>query len=369
MGLATALAVGALVGSLLQLVVQLPTVVRLSTGLRPGWRSATAVPGLRGVLRAATGAIAGRGVVQVSAYLDLVVASLLAAGAVAALGYAQVLYLLPVSVFGMSVAAAALPSLSTRLARDATEAAAETREAIARVVYFVLPTALVYVVLGDHVVATLFEGGRFGPLVTRQVALVLGAYALGLTATTVSRVLQATLHGADDTASPARVAALRVVVSTVCGVGLMLVLDGFAIAPEGVVRVDAFGFAGSDARAASDSLLRLGAVGLALGASVGAWLELVLLRGRVRRLLPGAPLADRRLRRILVAATVVVPASLVGRALAGGLARAVTDLPAYVEGPIALMVPALAYIVVTRRMRLAEADEVVRALKRVVGRR
>jgi putative peptidoglycan lipid II flippase len=369
MGLASALAVGALVGSLLQLLVQLPTVVRLSRGLRPRWRSGTAVPGLHGVLRAATGAIAGRGVVQVSAYLDLVVASLLAAGAVAALGYAQVLYLLPVSVFGMSVAAAALPGLATRVKRDAIEAAAATRDAVARVVYFVLPTALAYLIVGDHVVATLFEGGRFGPTVTRQVALVLGAYAIGLTATTVSRVLQATLHGADDTASPARVAALRVVVSTVCGVGLMLVLDAYAIAPEGIVRVDGFGLAGPAARAADDSLLRLGAVGLALGASIGAWLELALLRDRVRRLLPGAALADARLRSIVVAATVVVPGALVGRGLAAALTDLLVDPPALVVGPIAILPPALAYLAVTRRMGLAEADEVTRGLRRLIGRR
>ena len=56
--------------------------------------------------------VAGRGVVQLSSYVDLMLASLLAVGAVSALGYAQIFYLLPISLFAMSVAAAELPELS-----------------------------------------------------------------------------------------------------------------------------------------------------------------------------------------------------------------------------------------------------------------
>jgi hypothetical protein len=89
----------------------LPTVLRLTRGLRPS--VSVAEPATRRVLRAFGPVVAGRGVVQISAWVDLLLASFLAIGALAALRYSQVLYLLPISLFGMSVAAAELPTLST----------------------------------------------------------------------------------------------------------------------------------------------------------------------------------------------------------------------------------------------------------------
>ena len=283
---ARAVAVGALVGALLQLAVQLPAVrrhggARAVRPLRPGASAA-----LAGVLRAARGAVASRGVVQISAYLDLAVASLLAAGAVAALGYAQVLHLLPVSLFGMSVAAAALPDLATA-GRAAPDLAADrVRASLRRTTAFALPTAVAYVAVGDHVVGLLFAGGAFGPAETRQVAAVLAAYALGLAATTQGRVLQTALHALDDTRTPARVAGLRVLVGTAAGVALMLVLDAWRFDVGGPVQVGPIGPASTAERAADASLLRLGAVGLALGASLGAWVEVGLLRRAVTGRIP-----------------------------------------------------------------------------------
>src|SRR5690606_17242071 len=105
-----ALAWGALVGGLLQLGVQLPFLLRLERNLKIRWMPR--LEGVRTTVRNAIPAIAGRGVVQVSAYVDMFLATLLAVGSVAALGYAQTIYMLPVSLFGISVAAAELPELS-----------------------------------------------------------------------------------------------------------------------------------------------------------------------------------------------------------------------------------------------------------------
>ncbi|HVM15150.1 MAG TPA: lipid II flippase MurJ, partial [Egibacteraceae bacterium] len=115
-GLATALGWGTLAGGVLQLAVQVPKVVRLVPGLRPSLR--TDDPGVRRTIRAFGPVVAGRGVVQLSAYVDTLLASFLVAGALAALGYAQMLYLLPISLFGMSVAAAELPELSSATDED-----------------------------------------------------------------------------------------------------------------------------------------------------------------------------------------------------------------------------------------------------------
>ncbi|GIU85235.1 MAG: hypothetical protein KatS3mg008_2010 [Acidimicrobiales bacterium] len=108
--LATAACWGVLVGGFAQFLVQLPSVLRVERCLVVS--PSTRAPGVRDVLRRFGPAVLGRGTVQVMAYVDLVLASLLAVGAVAALGYAQVLYMLPISLFAMSVAAAELPALS-----------------------------------------------------------------------------------------------------------------------------------------------------------------------------------------------------------------------------------------------------------------
>lgn len=339
--LARAVALGALVGAVLQFLSQLPAVLKSVPTLR--MRLGRSVPGLREVVRASGGVIAGRGIVQLSAYLDLVVASLLAAGAVAALGYAQVLYLLPVSLFGMSVAAAALPDVALARPHERVRLVAEVERGMARVATFVVPTIAIYLVLGEQVVTLLFGGGAFGPAATRQVAIVLAAYSLGLLATTQSRLLQSTLYGLDDTSTPARIAAVRVGVATVAGVALMLVLDAYRWGDDGIVRVADMGLASSAARASLESLHRLGAVGLALGASLGAWTEWILLRRAVaRRAMTATPRA-RALRPGFASIAIVV-----GMPLGHGLRSALTILD---SAPVALgaavtLLPALSLFAV-----------------------
>ena len=363
--LARAVAFGALLGAVLQFLFQLPAVLRSVPLLR--LRLDRDVPGLRDVLRASGGVIAGRGIVQLSAYLDLVIASLLAAGAVAALGYAQVLYLLPVSLFGMSVAAAALPDLATLGADQRARLAANVDAGMARIATFVVPTTVAYLVLGEQVVTVLFGGGAFGAPETRQVALVLGAYGLGLIATTQSRLLQSTLYGLDDTTTPARIAAVRVSVATAAGIALMLVLDAYRWGPDGLVQVASFGFADADARASIGSLHRLGAVGLALGASIGAWVEWLLLRRAIARGTGTPPPRTRVLRPSLASLAIVIGAPLGGRLrelLSAMLDGAPIALSAAVEVMPAVLLFAGAAIV----MDLSAIPGVTAARSRVFGR-
>jgi len=287
---------GALAGGVLQLAVQLPAVLRELGGLRPSLALAT--EGVREALAAFGPALAGRGVVQLSSYLDLLLASLLAAGAVAALGYAQLLYLLPVSLFGLSVAAAALPELARR--RAAGEALAhEAADALARSGFLNLPSAVAYVVVGLPLVEGLYRlfGDGFGRQESWLVYLALAAYSLGLPASTGSRVLQSTFYALGDTRTPARVALLRVACGTAAAVPAMLLLDG-----QEVARWTGGG--------TGQAGLRLGALGLALGASLGAWIERAALRRALARRLPELAWPTARLARSLLAATLAAPAAL-----------------------------------------------------------
>lgn len=340
-GLVRAVAFGALTGAVVQFLFQLPAVLRCVPLLR--MRVDRDVPGLRDVLGASSGVIAGRGIVQLSAYLDLALASLLAAGAVAALGYAQVLYLLPVSLFGMSVASAALPDLATVRPEDRSRLSTEVDAAMSRIATFVIPTTVLYLVLGEQVVTVLFGGGAFGALATRQVALVLAAYSIGLVATTQSRLMQSTLYGLDDTRTPARIAAARVTVATVMGVGLMLMLDAYQVTESGIVQVAASEPTGALARAALGSLHRLGAVGLALGASLGAWAEWVLLRRAVARRASIARPRSRALRPSIASLAIIAAVPLGGRARSA-LGPVLDGAPVALGGAVALLVALLLFV-------------------------
>ena len=270
--LANALAWGVVIGGLAQLLVQLPTIRSLIPDLRVSLDRSR--DGVRDALSRLGPVVFGRGVVQISGYLDLVLASLLVTGAVAAGTYAQVLYLLPVSLFGMSIAASELPELSRMRPDQRADVARRVEGGLRRVAYFVAPTAVVYIALGEPLVAALFQRGEFNVSDTRLVWLVLAAYSLGLLASTASRLLQNSLYALDDPRTPARIALVRVVTSTLAALSVMFVLDRVVLVGTSIqIQGDL-----TD----GDLFLHLGAVGIALGSALGAWVELTLLRLALR---------------------------------------------------------------------------------------
>ena len=273
--LVIALAWGALAGGVLQFLVQLPWVLRLERELHISWN--TRLAGVRTAVRNAGPAILGRGVVQFSTWVDMVLASLLAFGAVAAIRYAQTLYVLPISLFGMSVAAAELPELSRRRG-GATEVLRDrTSDALRRVYFYVIPSFVGFLLLGDIIVAAIFQTGEFDRADTLLVYTVLAGYTLGLLASTATRVFSSAFFALHDTRTPARIAALRVAVAT--GVGFLLMVQ--------FERVELFGIGVGPGLLAEWRIgdQPLGAVGLAAGAGIAAWMEWGLLfrslRGKV----------------------------------------------------------------------------------------
>ena len=223
---------GALAGGLLQFLVQLPLALKLAQGLRPSL--STRVPGVREALGAFGPVLAGRGVVQLAGYLDYFLAGFLAAGAIAALGYAQMFYMLPISLFGMSVAASELPELA-RLGRGEAsgELVARVRRSLRQMAFLNVPTFVGYLAFGFLLVGALCGGGASASQDNMLVYLVLCGYTLGLLATTSSRLLQNTFYALGETRTPARIAALRVLVSAALGLPLMLLLDRYAVAAGG----------------------------------------------------------------------------------------------------------------------------------------
>jgi putative peptidoglycan lipid II flippase len=259
----------ALAGAGLQLAVQIPSVARLLPGFRLS--ASRRVPGVPEALRAFGPAVAGRGVVQLSGYLDAFLATLLAAGAVSAQRFASTLYMLPVSLFAMSVAAAELPELA-RLPAEGDEARLRRADSgLRQIAFLTVPTLVGFLAFGWLVVGLVYVGREFGAADQALVTLVLAGYTLGLLPTTFGRLLQNLYYSLHETKYPARVATARVAVSAALGAAAMIWLDRYGV--------------GRFLGAAEQGELRLGAVGLALGSAVGGWVELtLLLRGLRARL-------------------------------------------------------------------------------------
>lgn len=329
---------GALAGGLLQFLVQLPLVARVIRGFR--FSFSTRVPGVREALAAWGPVVAGRGVVQIAGYVDLFLATLLATGAAGADRYAQMLYILPISLFGMSVAAAELPELS-RLRGEAAAPAllARVRRALAAVAFLNVPTVVGYLAFGYLVVGAVYRRGSFGGADNGLVYLALCGYTTGILATTSSRLLQNTFYALGDTRTPAKIAAQRVGAAALVALPLMFWLDRFPVPP-------AFGAQPPGQR------LFLGVLGLSLASGAGAWLELARLRAALRRRLPDFELPWRDdLRILLLALAAAAPAALLWRLLPpslSGLVKAVPVLLTY--GVLYLAAGALA-----GRPELAEA--------------
>jgi putative peptidoglycan lipid II flippase len=362
--LATAMAVGAAVGSVLQFGVQLPGVLQLTRGLRLS--ASFEVPGVREVVRRFGQVVAGRGGVQLASYIDLAVASLLAFGAFSALTYAQVLYLLPISLFGMSVAAAELPTLSTMDRSDRPRIVARLDAGLGRVAFFVVPSSVAFLLAGDLIAASVFQWRAFSPEASVQVGIILAVYSLGMLASTSSRLLQSALYGAGDTRNPAIYAVLRVILSLFVGIALMFPLDGFGITPDGVRLVGdlSWSIAPEALREGPESAFRLGATGLAFGAAVGAWFELLLLRIRVGIVFGRPRLAGAHARAIAQAAI----AGVVGAGVARLVVNA-TGAGLRLGGIIAVLTIGGAYLLTARALGVPEAAELTGRVERLVRRR
>jgi putative peptidoglycan lipid II flippase len=256
--LAVTLAWGAVAGSVLQLLVQLPSVLRLVPDLRLRLEVSDH---LRSIIRNFVPVFVSRGVVQISAYIDEVLASLLPTGAVTGLANAQLLYTLPVSLFGLSVSAAALPAMSRDVGSDALHLLRDrVNSGLRQIAFFVIPSAVAFLALGDIIAAALFQTGRFRYEDAVYVWAILAGSSIGLLATTLARLYSSTYYALRDTRTPLRYALVHVSIATVLGYFAAIVLPP-------ILGIEPL----------------WGTAGLTMAASIAGWAELVLLRRTLNR--------------------------------------------------------------------------------------
>lgn len=270
---------GAVTGSVLQLAVQLPTLLALTGGVPLTFHARDSR--VRTVIRNFGPVFLSRGVVQISAFIDAMIASLLPVGAVAVISNTQTLYLLPVSLFGMSVAAAELPELSEEAGEaEAAEHAAQghakrgisgeanvidparaesLRRRISagsdRIAFFIVPSGAAFMALGHLIAGLVLQSGAFSQRDSYWVWATLAGSSVGLLANSQGRLLASTYYALGDTRRPLWFAVVRVAFTLV--LGLIAALYGprlFGVDP------------------------RWGTAGLTASAGVAGWIEFVLLR-------------------------------------------------------------------------------------------
>ena len=335
--LAWILAWGSVAGSALQVGVQLPAVRRLVPDLKLMLdRSSEHV---RTVVRNFIPVFVSRGVVQVSAYIDALLASLLPTGAVTGLANAQLLYTLPVSLFGMSVSAAELPAMSGAAGLAATEALRQRLDAgLRQIAFFVVPSAMAFLALGDVVAAALLQTGRFTHEDAVYVWAILAGSAVGLLASTLGRLYSSTYYALRDTRTPLRYAAVRVVLTTLLGYICAILLPPLlGISP------------------------RWGTAGLTASAGIAGWMEFALLRRTLNRRLGPTGVPARLLIHLWGSALAAAALAWLIKALLP-TANPIL-LAAAVLGPYGLL-----FFGATLLTRVPEAQAALSQLRRRVGR-
>lgn len=324
------LAWATLLGSVLQVGVQLPEVFRLLGVVRPTLDHAA--EGVLATIRNIGPVILALGVVQISTLIDLQIASYLPTGAASAMSYANLITLLPVALFGVSVAASSLPDFS-RDSGQAREGALleRLRGGWQRLLFYIVPCAVVFLLFGDLCVGLLLRNGRFGAEEQRAVQLVLGGFAVGLVSFASVKLLASAHYAMQDYRTPLKASITSLVVSAIASIALAI---PFRHSPWG-------------------------AAAIALGSSIGSYLNLTVLAGGLRRRLGAlyTPAMWQGSRRIVLAAVMAA-------GVAWGLRWVLPPLHPMVEAPPVLAGFGITYLLAAWGMGSREAARLLRLAPR-----
>ncbi len=324
---AHALATGVLAAGFLQLGTLLWVAARADFALRPAWPERADRVRLARLWRLVLPGALGAGVYQLNLVIDTWFASHLPTGAVSYLFYADRLVQLPLGLIGVALGTALLPLLARQLRGGREDAARHNFDrALELALLLSLPAAVGLATLAQPIVTVLFERGAFDVAAGRATAGALAAFALGLPAYVLIKVLVTGFFAREDTRTPVAVAALCLLVN-------VLVI---------LATIDRFGH-----------------VGIALATSAANWLNagvLAFLLVRRGALDPGARLRARAPRLLLV-----------NLALAFLLALGAARLPflATVWGlALAMLAAAGLYLAAVQLLRAADLGELRAALAR-----
>ena len=334
------LAWGTVLGCLLQFLVQLGPVLKLVPNLRLRFDMQNLH--VKQVGGSFLGVAVGRGVVQISAFVDQAISTLLGSGAVAGMTTAASINLLPVSLFGMAVSASELPTLS-RMAGEhvdeevAAKLSARLNNGLERIAFFIVPSAMAFFALGNVIVAALYQSGAFTSKDSYYVWAILAGSGVGLLASTFGRLYSSTYYAMRDTRTPLRFALVRLAFTAVLGLASALLMPKALGIP-----------------------MQWGAVGLTASAGLAGWIEFHLLRRKMNRKLGPTGVSVSMMAKLWSAASLAALAAYV-------VEHYLSDHGPIITAMFVLSTYGVAYFAVTFLLRIKVCVEVVGKVTRRMG--
>ena len=334
--LAIVLGWASVLGAVLQMSVQMPAVLGLLGQFRP--RLDFGYAPVREIVRNFLPAFVSRGVVQISTLVDMQIASYIAdAGIVTLLSNATTIYMLPVSLFAMTVSAAELPEMSRDSGSDAAafeRLRARLDAALPRVAFFVIPSAVALLVLGQAITGVLLQGGKFTEIMTFRTWMILAGSSVGLLASALGRLYSSTFYALRDTRTPLWFAIVRVCLTAVLGYL-------FAFPLPRLLGLPAW----------------MGAAGLTASAGIAGWTEFYLLRRAITERIGRTGLPPSALAKLWVA-------SLASGAVGYGVMHLLIAWPHVIRGVASLGAFASVYGLLTIALDIPEARGMVARVMR-----
>ena len=339
------MAYGVVLGGAWQLFWQAPSLVRAGFAFRPSINLSH--PGLRNIMQLMAPAIVGNASVQVNVMVNTNFASSITDaaghvinGPVSWLGYAFRFMQLPLGLFGVAIASATLPSISrSAAAGDMAEFRGTLARSLGMIFFLTIPSSVGLAVLGDSMIAAVYQGGKFRASDTHQTALALACYAIGLAGYGAIKVLAPAFYALNDARTPMLIS-------------LASILINFAAAST-MVKVAGLGHAG-----------------LALSTSTVALFSAIALFEVIRRRIGGVQgrLLTASFCKISVAAGLMGAAcALSSRTIAhwAGVSRAARVIDLAISVPFGLLI----FYAMAKWLQLPEIEAAKRALIAPLARR
>lgn len=217
-----ALAWGVLMAGVIQLLFQVPFLLRL--GLLPHPKVDWSDPAVLKVLRLMAPAMFGVSVSQINLLLDTVLASFLPTGSISWLYFSDRLVELPLGVFGVGIATVILPNLSRQVAKGGHQFSHTIDWAIRMVLLIALPAALALIFLAKPLLYTLFQYDKYTSEDVQMASLSLQAYALGLAAFMLIKVLASGFFARQDMKTPVRIGIIAMASNMLLNIAFVLPL-------------------------------------------------------------------------------------------------------------------------------------------------
>lgn len=295
----TAQAYGVLIGGVLQLAIQLPPLLR--HGFRLRWHWAPGHEAVQRALRLMGPMVFGAAVYQINVLVSTVLASMLPDGSVSYLWYSGRVFEFPLGIFAVALGTAALPSFSAQVSRRAFDEMAHSLSFSVRLTNLIaIPATVGIALLALPITSVLFQRGAYSFAECQQTASALAAYATGLWAVSMVRLMAPAFYALGDTRTPVITAAAAFVINLILSLCTMGQVEPGASAVGGFIA----------SVTAAMTFVDLRHVGLALATSLAATVNFALLAGLLRRQLPQlrlAPLIPSFLRSLAASVAMIPP--------------------------------------------------------------